>query len=92
MFIFDIIEPFYFLMALFFGLFMVYLTTPTPDIIIKYPTPQNAKETVFKDDASNCYKFNATEIKCPLNKLEIHKIPIERKIETFTSKKINKIK
>ena len=87
MFIFDIIEPFYFLMALFFGLFMVYLTTPSPDIIIKYPTPENADSMIYKDDAENCYKFKTEEVKCPFNKLEINSIPIERKIETFTSKR-----
>ena len=31
------IIPFYFFIALFIGLFVAYVSTPAPDIIIKYP-------------------------------------------------------
>ena len=31
---------------------------PEPDVIIKYPTPENAHNLTFRDDADNCYKFN----------------------------------
>jgi hypothetical protein len=64
------------------GLFLVYIITPTPELIIKYPTPENAKELVFEDDSQNCYKFYTQEVPCPQNPEEI---PIERKIETFSS-------
>jgi len=65
MFIFDNINTYWFLISLCVGLLIVYCTTPVPDVIIKYPTPDNAHKLVFKDAANNCYKFNTTEVNCP---------------------------
>ena len=31
--------------------FFVYILTPTPDIILKYPTPDNAGSIIYKDKA-----------------------------------------
>jgi len=39
MMIFNQINPLYFFVSLFIGLFFGYVTTPEPTIIIKYPTP-----------------------------------------------------
>jgi len=89
MFIFDHIDPFYFLVSLFVGLFLVYIITPTPELIIKYPTPDNAKELVFEDDSKNCYKFETKEVPCTNDAQEI---PIERKIETFLGQPVQKYK
>ncbi len=83
----DFIEPWYFFISFFIGLFFVYISTPTPEVIIKYPTPDKADKTIFEDDAENCYKFTANEVSCPTNKSEINKIPVQRKIETFRGKK-----
>ena len=60
MFILDNIQPFWFLLSLFIGLFLVYIITPTPEIIIKYPTPENANESIFDDDSNNCGSFYFT--------------------------------
>jgi hypothetical protein len=67
------IDPFYFFMALFFGLFVVYISSPKPDVVIKYPTPDNAGKVVYKDSAESCYKYKAEQVKCPKNP-EIQKI------------------
>jgi hypothetical protein len=87
MFIFSHIIPFYFLSALFAGLLYVYITTPLPDIIVKYPTPDTSPKMIFEDDADNCYKFNTVEVSCPSDKSQINEIPIQRKIETFRNKR-----
>ena len=47
---------------------MMYCTAPVPEVIIKYPTPENSENTVFKDDVDNCYKFISSEIDCPKDK------------------------
>ena len=70
------IEPLYFILALAVGLFLCYLITPTPDVIVKFPTPENAGHTIYKDDAENCFKFVSTEVPCP-DKKKIHKIPVK---------------
>tara|TARA_X000000368_G_C22568432_1_gene509597 strand:+ start:220 stop:468 length:249 start_codon:yes stop_codon:yes gene_type:complete len=72
------IIPLYFLLALFIGLFFTYTLTPAPDVIIKYPTPED-KNTIYQDDVENCFKFISEEITCPLNKSEIKEIPIQSK-------------
>jgi hypothetical protein len=69
----NFIDPFFFFIALFFGLFIVYISAPKPDIIIKYPTPDNAGKVVYKDSAENCYKYKAEQVKCPKNP-EIQKV------------------
>ena len=71
------IIPIYFLLSLFIGLFFTYTLTPTPDVIIKYPTPEDT-ETIYKDDVDNCFKFISKEINCPRNN-EIKEIPIQQK-------------
>ena len=68
------IIPFYFFIALFIGLFIAYISTPVPDIIIKYPTPQNAGKIVYKDDSDVCYKYKAEEVSCPSDKSKIKNI------------------
>ena len=80
---FEKINIFVFLISFTFGLFLVYITTPKPTVIIKYPTPEHS-DIIFHDDGDNCYKFNITEINCPTDNSKIETIPIERKIEDFS--------
>ena len=82
MFILDNIDPWWFFISLFVGLFIVYSTTPNPDIIVKYPTPENADTSIFRDDGDNCYKFTTTEVSCDSVK-DVNEIPIQKKIRIF---------
>jgi len=75
MYILENIDVYWFLISLFVGLFVVYSTAITPEVIIKYPTPENAHDMIFRDDVDNCYKFNTTEIQCPVSD-KIFDIPI----------------
>ena len=88
MFLINKIEPLYFLLSLFIGLFFCYIFSPAPDIIIKYPTPDNVDSEIFVDDANNCFKFVSKEVECPQDIKKISEIPIQNKTrETFTSTK-----
>lgn len=71
------IDPFYFFLALFIGMFFVYISTPLPDIIIKYPTPDKIDELIYQDDSDTCYKYNAKEVSCPLDKSKIKHFDIQ---------------
>ena len=82
MFIFNNIDPKWFFLSLALGLLIVYCSTPVPDIIIKYPTPENASDMIFNDDSDNCYKFTTNEVECP-NKDLINEIPIQKKINIY---------
>ncbi len=76
------IEPFYFFMALFIGMFLVYISTPVPDIVIKYPLPDEVDNIVYKDEADTCYKYNITEVNCGnnnFNKFDIQYVDNDNK-------------
>jgi len=70
------INPIVFFLSLCVGLFICYITTPSPDIIYKYPTPENLKLLTYIDEASNCYKYSAKKIPCPKNEKDIKEFPI----------------
>jgi len=70
-------DPLYFLIAFAIGMLIVYISTPVPEIIFKYPTPANVGKVVYQDDSENCYQYLAKEVKCPDNKKEINVIPIQ---------------
>jgi len=70
-------DPLYFFIALAIGMLIVYCTTPVPEIVYKYPTPQNAGRVVYQDDSENCYKYKAKEVKCPKKEKEINVVPIQ---------------
>ena len=72
------IDPFYFIIGLSLGLFFVYISNDNiPEIILMYPTPENAGKIVYKDTANVCYKYNKEEVKCPANKTKIKQMPIQ---------------
>jgi len=66
-----------FLLSLSVGLLFAYLSTPPPTIIHVYPTPDNVKEMEYIDKANNCFKFDATEVKCPSDVSLIKKVPLQ---------------
>jgi len=71
------IEPFWFLLSLGVGLLYVYLTTRTPEIIIKYPTPENAGKVVYRDTNEVCYKYRAEKVSCPTDTTQLKQIPLQ---------------
>ena len=50
---------------------IVYLITPYPKIVYRYPTPENVKKITYTDNNKQCYKFNAITVKCPLDEKKI---------------------
>ena len=63
------IEIFFIIVGLFIGFFIIYITTPPPKIILKYPTIENIQNTTYIDEKGQCYKYYAKEIPC-LNKYD----------------------
>jgi hypothetical protein len=59
------INLFIFALSLFVGLFLVYITSPKPRIILKYPNLKNVNNLNFVDENNNCVKFSAKEVDCP---------------------------
>jgi len=77
MFLLEYIEPIYFFISLFIGLLLVYSIQPQPEILIKYPTPDNAGKIIYKDNADVCYIYESEEVKCPLDKSKIKRVDLQ---------------
>ena len=57
------INFFVFLLSFCLGILVVYLTSPQPKIIVKYPSINNAHKTLYQDD-TGCYNFIPKEVNC----------------------------
>ena len=73
----DYINPFVFIIAFCVGIFLTYISTPPPKIVIKYPNPDNVDKVTYKDSADTCYKYKAEKVQCPADKSKIEKVPIQ---------------
>lgn len=58
------VEIFYILLGLFLGFFIIYITTPSPKVILKYPTIENIQNTTYVDENGQCYRYYAQEVPC----------------------------
>jgi len=66
-----------FIISFFIGGLIVYLQSPLREKIFVYPTPYNNKDIEYKDKNDNCFMFKYKEVKCPLDKQNIKKIPMQ---------------
>lgn len=71
-----IINPFYFIIALGVGLFIIYAFTPAPEVVVKFPNPFNAGKVVYKDSSDACYVYKAEKAECPADKTLIKPQPL----------------
>ena len=62
------INPLYFIISLCIGLGIVYIFSNQPKIIMKYPTPFNIENTIYKDNNDVCYKYESKEVSCEKKK------------------------
>lgn len=60
------VDFFFILLGLFIGFLIVYITSPKPKVIIKYPTIDNIQNTTYVDENGICYKYYAKEVPCPI--------------------------
>lgn len=68
--IFNRLNPLAFFLAFCFGIFICYITSPIPQIVVKYPDPDNSM-LKYIDKNSNCFRYEKKEIDCPVNKKNI---------------------
>lgn len=80
---FDKINPLVFFLAFAAGLLFCYLYNPAPTIVVKFPSPYNAGQVIYKDSSDTCYKYTADKVACPIDSSLIKPQPIQ---ENFASK------
>ena len=56
---------FYILISFYIGMFIVYVSYNVPDVMVQYPTLQNAGKVIYKKDDKSCYKYKKIEVMCP---------------------------
>lgn len=62
------IIPLYFVISLLCSFFILYISAPCPQIVIKYPNIKDDESQMYVDDKGVCYKYKKKEIKCPNQK------------------------
>lgn len=78
-------KPKYFFISFFVGMFLVYITVPTPEVIIRYPTPHNTEDLVYKDSADMCYMYDSKEVPCTKDSLDTPLQHVNNKIKNTQS-------
>jgi hypothetical protein len=66
-----------FLISLFIGLFVVYITMPDTRKIYVYPTPENVDILQYRDKTDSCFQVKEKEVSCPSNEKDISVIPVQ---------------
>jgi hypothetical protein len=69
-----------FVVAFAVGLLACYLIAPAPKVVVKFPSPWNAGQVVYKDKSDACYMYKAEAVACPRDKTLVKPQPI---IEDF---------
>jgi len=59
------INPIVFIISFIIAIVTVYILQPEPIKVYKFPNPDNTGKYTYQDDNQNCYKYEATEVKCP---------------------------
>lgn len=76
----------YFIIAFSVGLFACYVMTPTPQVVVKFPSPFNAGKVTYKDKADTCYTYRADSVECPIDKSLIKPQPIQEDFKWAAAK------
>jgi len=56
------IIPSYFLITVFLTMLILYLMYPDPQVVIKYPNPNDSVSDVYVDENDVCYRYYRKEI------------------------------
>jgi hypothetical protein len=59
------VNPIIFIISFVICLVIVYFTNPEPIVMYRFPNPDNAGKLTYQDKQKNCFKYEATEVKCP---------------------------
>jgi hypothetical protein len=66
-----------FLLGLFIGMFFVYILKPTPTVVYKYPSMDNAGKILYQDRNGVCFKYHADTVDCDKNESRITTYPLQ---------------
>ena len=67
-----------FVCGLVIGIFAVLYVKPEETVVRKYPTPETAKDLVYKDKNGVCYKYTANKVDCDKNEARLKDFPLSK--------------
>ena len=66
-----------FLLGLVVGIVGIYFVKPEKEVTVKYPTPEKAAATVYKDKNGVCYKYETKKVDCDSNAGRMKNFPLD---------------
>lgn len=75
--LFDYINLKYFIFSLAVGLFFVYVVDTPKRVIFITPNVDNLDKVTYKDSSDKCFKYHASEVKCPTNSKKIEPLELQ---------------
>lgn len=70
----DYVNAWAFWLALALGMLVAYTLAPTPRLIYKYPTPENAGKVTYADKNGVCYRYRAVPVSCPADSSNVQPV------------------
>ena len=71
-----------FLIVIALGTLIIYLITPTPNILYREEANSNSKNIINFGENTDCYGVKTTEVECPLETKSEEKSPLNKMNET----------
>uniref|UniRef100_A0A6C0BT61 Uncharacterized protein n=1 Tax=viral metagenome TaxID=1070528 RepID=A0A6C0BT61_9ZZZZ len=75
--LFDYIIFKYFVISLAIGLFFVYVVDTPKRVVFITPNVDNLDKVTYKDSSDKCFKYMASEVKCPSNSKKIEPLELQ---------------
>lgn len=66
-----------FFVGLILGIIGIYFVQPDKTVTIKYPTPELAGKSIYKDKNGICYKYETKKVDCDKNEGKMKNFPLE---------------
>ena len=58
------LNPTAFIVSFAIGILIVCVKQPPKRVVYKYPTPENAETTIYRDNDNKCFKYQADATDC----------------------------
>ena len=66
-----------FICGLVIGIIAVIYVKPEESVVRKYPTPETAKDMIYKDKNGMCYTFESQEVNCDKSEEKLRDFPLQ---------------
>ena len=60
------------------GFVAILMIKPEKTVVYKYPNPETAEKTIYKDKNGVCYRYKATKVDCDKNQDKLKDFPLSK--------------